>query len=106
MEQRPGTVQDNRVSHLTTRARECAPKGILWEVRGLNDNGQTFAGIEASCTFCSYHTFYSDELSDGSYESDGCTCDHQEGDEHYHVNNCTEYVREKFEGCPYYSASK
>lgn len=52
-----------------------------------------------TCMECDYHKAFFEE--DG--ESDGCVCDHKEGSENYHINNCIEYVTNgKYKGCPYF----
>ena len=54
-----------------------------------------------SCSYCAHHTEYWDECG-----FDGCDCNHKEGDDNYHINNCRSYVYDdNYKGCPYFKSN-
>ena len=57
--------------------------------------------IFKSCRSCVFHETYWDEI-DGEMFDDGCVCNNDEG-EKYHFDNCDEYNKPPFKGCPFWA---
>lgn len=55
-----------------------------------------------TCVECDYHETYLEE-DNGEYYDEGCYCNHEEGNNKYHIDNCIEFVTNgKYKGCPYF----